>query len=72
MSMDYIRDTYRVPAKRGGKVIYHGEGQPQHGTITGTHGAHLLIVLDGEATPRKFHPTWCLHYQNEQQEPRHD
>ncbi len=63
MSMEYIRDTYRVPAKRGGRVEYSGDrGGPRLGTITGTQSAHLLIKLDGEPEPSPYHPTWELRY----------
>lgn len=34
MSMDYIRKTYGVPAKRGGRVIYTGSAL--HKAIGGT------------------------------------
>jgi hypothetical protein len=60
--MDYIRDAYQVPAKIGGEVIYTGSRLTQRGTITGAKGAHLMILLDGETKPSKFHPTWELHY----------
>lgn len=35
MSLDYIRKTYNVPAKRGGKVEYlAGDGELIEATIT--------------------------------------
>lgn len=47
----YVRDTYGVPAKRGGRVVYQGK----EGTITSaTHYVH--VRLDGEKTPRRYHP----------------
>lgn len=61
MSMDYIKDTYRVPAKRGGRVEYTYGGS-RFGTITGADGARLRIRLDGEIASRVFHPTWELKY----------
>ena len=45
--MDYIRKTYGVPAKRGARVQYVGDGFAQAGTITGSNGSHLWIRLDG-------------------------
>lgn len=41
MSMEYIRMYYAVPAKRGQKVVAHGEP----GIITGSRGAYLKIRL---------------------------
>lgn len=62
MSIEYIRNTYGVDARRGGRVIYSGGPQPTQGTITGTDGAHLLIRLDGREHSDPFHPTWKLEY----------
>lgn len=62
MSMDYIRETYNVPAKRGGRVEYlASDGELMEGTITGSSGAYLLIRLDGGHSGR-YHPTWALKY----------
>lgn len=58
MSMKYIRDTYKVPAKRGMKVI--ADGEP--GKIVGSHGAYLRIKLDFKKKPLPFHPTWHMEY----------
>lgn len=62
MSMDYIRDTYGVPAKLGGRVRYTGAAPHREGAITGTRNAHLLIRLDGDKQARPYHPTWELTY----------
>lgn len=62
MSMAYIRKTYGVPAKRGGRVEYTGEGRAEYGTIKSANGAHLAIKLDGVKHTMPFHPTWCLRY----------
>lgn len=66
MSLDYIRDTYSVPAKRGKRVRYTGDctkrGDPKLGTITGAHGAYLRIRMDGEGFANNYHPTWELEY----------
>lgn len=67
MSMDYIRKTYDVPAKRGGRVEYttsHGS-KVTKGTITGARGGHLYIKLDGWNHSLRFHPTWNLKYLDE-------
>lgn len=50
--MDYIRNYYGVPAKRGGRVTY--QGNP--GTITGHSGPHLKVRLDGEKHSGIYHP----------------
>lgn len=62
MSMAYIRKTYNVPAKRGGRVEYTGDGTPERGTITSADGAQLCVRLDGLKRPAHFHPTWKLRY----------
>lgn len=64
MSMDYIRKTYGVPAKRGGRVIYTGSALHKAigGTIKSARGGYLMILLDGHKYPQTFHPTWCLEY----------
>ncbi len=63
MTMAYIRDAYRVPAKRGGRVEYTGDRSgPRLGTIIGTCSARLKIRLDGETGAGCYHPTWKLRY----------
>lgn len=62
MSMDYIRQHYKVPAKRGGRVRYTGGPTPKEGVITSAKGAHLIIRMDGEASVGKYHPTWEIEY----------
>lgn len=58
MSLEYIRKTYNVPAFRGTRVrIYR-----QPGVITGSYGAYLRVVLDGEKRRRKYHPTDQVEY----------
>jgi hypothetical protein len=62
MSMAYIRRTYKVPAKRGGRVRYTWPSPPQTGTIVGARGPHLRIRLDGEKHSELYHPTWEIEY----------
>ncbi|BCH20153.1 hypothetical protein [Mesorhizobium sp. L-2-11] len=62
MSIEWVRKTYGVPAKRGGRVEYKGEGKPELGTICGASGGHLSIRLDKAKHPMPFHPTWKLRY----------
>jgi hypothetical protein len=65
--MDYIRNTYGVPAQIGGRVEYQPEipgAQNWQGTITAAEGAYLRILRDGdeETYPAPFHPTWNMRY----------
>lgn len=62
MSMAWVRKTYRVPAKRGGRVTYTGEGRPEFGTIASARGGRLNIRIDGVKHALPFHPTWELAY----------
>lgn len=63
MSMDYIRKTYGVPAKRGGTVRYTPPlHDPRKGTIVGSRDAYLRVRLDGEKRTVFLHPTWCVEY----------
>lgn len=63
MSMEYIRQHYGVPARRGARVRYRPErGKPCEGRITGTSGPHLMIRLDGRNRSEPFHPVWNLDY----------
>jgi hypothetical protein len=67
MSMDYIRRTYGVPAKRGARVAYTGSGKRQLGEITGADGAHLMIRLVGSQHSLPYHPTWEIEYIDQQE-----
>lgn len=63
MGMGYVRKTYSVPAKRGGRVEYTGCGKAEFGTITSaSSGGHLNIRLDRVKHAKPFHPTWKLRY----------
>lgn len=62
MSLQYIRDTYGVPAQRGARVEYTGNGSTIQGTITGSRNAHILVRLDGDRRAVPFHPTWKIRY----------
>lgn len=50
---DYIKDYYGVPAKRGAKIEYNGKP----GTVTGTHGPHVKVRLEGQKHSNCYHPT---------------
>jgi hypothetical protein len=56
--MDWIRKTYNVPAKVGGRVKF--QGKP--GTILGVKNQYLTICLDEEDTKGQYHPMWEMEY----------
>ncbi len=60
--MAWIRQRYKVPAKRGGRVKYRETGQL--GTITSASPSapYIRIRLDGEKHSSVYHPTWQLKY----------
>ena len=62
MSLQYIRDIYGVPAKRGARVEYSGSGAAVQGAITSSRGPYILVRLDGDDFSMPFHPTWKLRY----------
>lgn len=63
MSMEYIRETYRVPAKKGGRVKYiNDSGVTTEGTITGTHGAYIKVKIDGDKHSDCYHPRHNIEY----------
>lgn len=64
MSLEYIRETYGVPAKRGVIVIADGV----YGAITGSRMAYLKIRFNGEKKSRIYHPTWKIQYLTEEGE----
>ena len=68
MSVDYIRKSYMVPAKVGGRVRYFGGKEPAIGTIIGAEGAHLKIRLADTKRAQPFHPTWKIDYLDERGE----
>ena len=61
-NMQYMRDTYGVPAKRGMRVKYTGGKTPRMGTITGTGGCGIMVRLDGDKISLPYHPKWKLEY----------
>lgn len=66
MSLEYIRKTYGVPAKRGVRIEYGGGSDgPRFGTITGASGMHLMVKMDDRKDTAPFHPTWNIRYLTE-------
>lgn len=64
MTMEYIRKTYEVPAKRGVQVLvdWYPPEPARVGTVTGSKGARLRVRLDGDTRSRIAHPTWQITY----------
>ena len=62
MSMKWIRKSYNVPAKRGGRVKYTYPDPPKYGTIKSAKYGYLRILMDGEKFILPYHPTWELEY----------
>lgn len=64
-ALDYIRKTYKVPAKKGSRIKFGGKPA----TITGARGPHLIIRLDESPdVKRLIHPTWEVEYEPAQPE----
>ena len=68
MSLQYIRNCYGVPAKRGGRIVYGAsDGEDCPGRIIGAKGARLRVRFDypngkpGDRTAL-LHPTWNVVY----------
>ena len=62
VSMDYIRSTYGVPAKRDCRIAFLNADKRQEGTIVWANGAYLRVRMDGERRLRLLHPTWRVEY----------
>lgn len=67
MSLEYIRRTYGVPARRGVRVRYtDGAGVIWNCTITSAKGPHLRVLVDDRVPGYRgrliLHPTDNLEY----------
>lgn len=58
MTARYVRDTYGVPAYKGGRVTV--DGKP--GTIISFPDAYIKVRFD-DGTTGKCHPTWEVDYE---------
>lgn len=59
MSIECIRNHYRVPAKIGGRITYDSVA----GTIIGTHGSYLRVRMNSAPSRTAIlHPTWRVVY----------
>lgn len=61
-SLEYIRETYGVPAHRGGRVRYTGESASLEGTITSGDGPYIRVRFDDRKMTVRLHPTWNVEY----------
>lgn len=57
-SLAYVRRYYGVPANVGQRVYADGEA----GEIVGGSNQYLLVKLDCESEPGRWHPTWRMGY----------
>lgn len=62
MSLDFIREHYRVPAEIMGRVRFTWPSPAQEGTIVGATDHRLLVLLDSDDEPAILHPTWEIDY----------
>lgn len=62
MTLEYIRKTYGVPAKRGARVR---DDMGREGTITGTRGPYLEVRIDGYVFPFSYHPGTLVYLDKE-------
>lgn len=67
MSMDDIRNTYGVPAKRGMRVRYTDQsGAIWNGRITSARNQYLRVLVDDRVDGYRgrllLHPTWRVEY----------
>ena len=51
--LEYVRNYYRVPAKKGKIVSYNGK----LGIITGASGPHVKVKLEGMKHALCYHPS---------------
>ena len=67
MSLEWIRKTYSVPAKRGCRVRYtDGYGVIWNGRITSARNGYLRVLVDDRVPSYRgrllLHPTWQVEY----------
>jgi hypothetical protein len=62
VSLEYIRRTYGVPAKRGAAVRFKPDSRDraETGKVIGSKGALLRVRLEGHKRIALCHPTWAM------------
>lgn len=59
MSIEYIRNHYRAPAKVGGRITFDSAA----GTIVSARGQYLRVRIDNDPSRTiNIHPTWRVVY----------
>lgn len=58
--MKAIRDRYRVPAKRGMRILFRGEAHIITGTTAGPQHLRVRPAMGFKSFP--IHPTWSVVY----------
>lgn len=63
-NLQYIRNYYGVPARRGARIrfLWPDPEQPRTGTVIGARDALLRVRMDGERRTRLLHPTWRIEW----------
>lgn len=64
---EYIRNYYKVPAKKGQRVEITVRGVLRRGAISGAHNQYIKVKFDGDKKPFPgvFHPTDGVRYLTE-------
>ena len=62
MGLSYIRATYGVPAKRGVRIAFTGDGARKTGVITSAHHGTIRVRGHGARKVVCLHPTWEVRY----------
>jgi hypothetical protein len=60
VSLETLARVYGVPAKRGRRIMYDGEGAVI--VTASVSGKQLRILVDGETEPKWVHPSWHVDY----------
>lgn len=60
-SLEWIRATYGVPAKRGMRIRVQGK----EGTINMWRDGYLMVRFDGDNRTKPVHPKWNITYLDE-------
>ena len=69
--MQWIRDNYNVPAKRGARIEFTDSTalfimgflyQPRRGTVVAARGGYLRVRFDNEKFIRNLHPKCNVRY----------
>ena len=61
MTMQWVRENYNVPVKRGAHVLFLGEP----GVVVGMSGPHLRVKMKSGRYAGEIvtvHPTWEMQY----------